>query len=49
MGSGNLSGELRRLAEMLVAAGLTARQTIQLHLQVLEELVHGLGAAAPAT
>jgi DNA-binding NarL/FixJ family response regulator len=44
MGSGNLSYELRRLAEMLVVAGLTARQTMQLHLQVLEELVHGLGA-----
>jgi DNA-binding response OmpR family regulator len=44
MGSGNLSDELRRLAELLVAAGLTARQTIQLHLEVLEELVHGLGA-----
>jgi hypothetical protein len=44
MGSGNLSGELRRLAELLVAVGLTARQTIQLHLEVVEELVHGLGA-----
>ncbi len=44
MGSGNLSYEMRRLAEMLVVAGLTARQTMQLHLQVLEELVHGLGA-----
>ena len=33
MGSGNLSGELRRLAKVLVAAGLTARQTIQLHLR----------------
>ena len=44
MGSGNLSGELRRLAELLVVAGLTARQTLQLHLHVLEELVHGLGS-----
>ncbi len=44
MGSGNLSYELRRLAEMLVVAGVTARQTMQLHLQVLEELIHGLGA-----
>ena len=49
MGSGNMSYELRRLAEMLVVAGLTARQTMQLHLQVLEELVHGLGAAARGT
>jgi DNA-binding NarL/FixJ family response regulator len=43
MGSGNLADELKRLAELLVAAGLTARQTLQLHLHVLEELVHGLG------
>ena len=49
MGSGNLSYELRRLAEMLVVAGLTARQTMQLHLQVLEDLVHGLAPAAPGT
>ncbi|MBN1396388.1 MAG: hypothetical protein JW959_15290 [Pirellulales bacterium] len=44
MGSGNLADELRRLAGMLVVAGLTARQAMQLHLQVLEELVHGLGS-----
>ena len=43
MGSGNLADELRRLSELLIAAGLTARQTMQLHLHVLEELVHGLG------
>ena len=43
MGSGNLSDELKRLAELLVTAGLTARQTMQLHLHVLEELIHGLG------
>jgi DNA-binding NarL/FixJ family response regulator len=44
MGSGNLGVELRRLAEVLVAAGLTARQTMQLHLRVVEEMIHGLGA-----
>ncbi|OHB67000.1 MAG: hypothetical protein A2V70_01055 [Planctomycetes bacterium RBG_13_63_9] len=44
MGSGNLACELKRLAELLVTAGLTARQAMQMHLQVLEELVHGLGA-----
>jgi hypothetical protein len=44
MGSGNLAAELQRLAEMLVAAGLTAQHTLQLHLEVVEELVHGLGA-----
>jgi DNA-binding response OmpR family regulator len=43
MGSGNLSSELSRLAELMVSAGLTARQAMQLHLHVLEELVHGLG------
>ena len=44
MGTGNLSIELKHLAKLLVAAGLTARQTVQLHLHVLEELVHGLGS-----
>jgi DNA-binding NarL/FixJ family response regulator len=44
MGSGNLGDELKSLAELLVGAGLTARQTMQLHLKVLEELIHGLGA-----
>lgn len=44
MGSGNLAGELKRLAELLVGAGLSARQTMQLHLHVVEELVLGLGA-----
>jgi DNA-binding response OmpR family regulator len=44
MGSGNLAGELLTLAEMLATAGVSARQTMQLHLHVLEELVHGLGA-----
>jgi DNA-binding NarL/FixJ family response regulator len=44
MGSGNLSADLKCLAELLVAAGITARQTIQLHLHVLGELIHGLGS-----
>jgi len=43
MGSGNLSKELKRLAEMLVSAGMTATGIMQLHLLVAEELVHGLG------
>jgi CheY-like chemotaxis protein len=43
MGSGNLSSDLSRLAALMVAAGLTAGQAMQLHLHVLEELVHGLG------
>jgi len=44
MGSGNLSCEMKQLAHLLVTAGLTAGQTMQTHLHVLEELVHGLGA-----
>lgn len=43
MGSGNLSCELTQLAELLVTAGVTSHQTMQLHLLVLEEMVHGLG------
>ena len=43
MGSGNLACELKRLADLLVSAGLTAPQAMQLHVHVLEELLHGLG------
>ena len=44
MGSGNLADELQCLANLLVTAGVTAHEALELHLQVLEELVHGLGA-----
>ena len=44
MGSGNLSTELRDLAHLLVAANVGPQQTMSLHLNVLEELVRGLGA-----
>jgi len=44
MGSGTLADEMRMLAELLATAGISARQTLQLHLQALEELVRGLGA-----
>ncbi len=44
MGSGNLSSEMAALAELLAAGGVTAPQTMQLHVQVLEELVRGLGS-----
>jgi DNA-binding NarL/FixJ family response regulator len=44
MGSGNLSEELQQLARMLVRAGISAGQTMELHLGVLEEMVQGLGA-----
>ncbi len=43
MGSGNLACELSRLADLLATAGVSAQQTMQLHVRVLEELVHGLG------
>jgi len=43
MGSGNLASELSRLADMLATAGVSARQTMQLHVRALEELIHGLG------
>jgi DNA-binding NarL/FixJ family response regulator len=43
MGSGNLARELSRLADLLTTAGVSARETMQLHLCVLEELVQGLG------
>jgi DNA-binding NarL/FixJ family response regulator len=44
MGSGNLSGEMGALAELLAANNVTAPQTMQLHVQVLEEMVQGLGS-----
>ena len=43
MGSGNLADELRRLARLLVAGGISARQTAELHLTVVAEMIHGLG------
>ena len=44
MGAGNLADELRRLADLLVATGITAHQTAQMHLDVLAEMISGLGA-----
>ena len=44
MGSGNLGDELRRLARLLVAAGISAQQTARLHLDVVKEMIQGLGA-----
>ncbi len=43
MGSGNLASEMASLAQLLADRGVTAPQTLQLHVQVLEELVQGLG------
>jgi len=44
MGSGNLADELRHLASLLVAAGITARQTARMHLDVVAAMISGLGA-----
>ena len=43
MGSGSLNAELGALADSLAAAGVTAQQTLQIHLQVLEDAVLSLG------
>jgi DNA-binding NarL/FixJ family response regulator len=43
MGAGNLATEMSALAELLAAADTTAQQTMQLHVEVLEELIAGLG------
>ena len=43
MGSGNLSEEMHALAELLATAGVSARQTMRLHVTALEELIRGLG------
>jgi DNA-binding NarL/FixJ family response regulator len=44
MGSGNLASEMATLAELLAGGGVTAPQTLQMHVEVLEELVRGLGS-----
>jgi CheY-like chemotaxis protein len=43
MGAGNLSEEMAMLARLLATSGISAQRTMQLHVQVLEELVRGLG------
>ena len=43
MGSGNLTEEMTRLAEVLIDAGITAHQVMQLHVEVLEGMIDGLG------
>ena len=44
MGSGNLADELKALGELLASAGISAQQTLELHVRVLEELLDGLGS-----
>ena len=41
--SGNLSDEMRRLTELLADARVTAQQAMLMHLDVLEEMIQGLG------
>ena len=43
MGSGNLTAEIGKLAELLSQAGLTPREVLDLHLVRVERLVRGLG------
>ena len=43
MGHGNLANEMAKLADLLACAFVSARDAMQLHLHVLEELVAGLG------
>ena len=44
MGSGNMSDEMDRLAELLASAAITSQQAMLLHLSVLEEMISGLGS-----
>jgi len=44
MGSGNLAAEMNALGEMLTASQISASGTLQLHLQVVEEMIRGLGS-----
>ncbi|MGC3970014.1 MAG: hypothetical protein QM775_22620 [Pirellulales bacterium] len=44
MGSGNLGDSMIRIAELLADSRVTAPETMQLHVKVLEEMVRGLGA-----
>lgn len=43
MGVGNLAGEMTALAGLLAEAGISAQQTMQLHVHVLEDLIGTLG------
>lgn len=43
IGSGSLSGEIMRLAEIFAVAGLSPRGALALHLERVESLVRGLG------
>jgi DNA-binding response OmpR family regulator len=44
MGSGNLGDDMARVADLMSDAGISAPETMQLHVCVVEEMVRGLGA-----
>ncbi|MBL8848709.1 MAG: hypothetical protein JNG89_03455 [Planctomycetaceae bacterium] len=44
MGSGGLAGEIRKLAQLLVLAGLSPGAALHVHLARVEELIRGLGS-----
>jgi len=44
MGTGNMAGEIRKLAQLLVLAGLSPTAALHVHLERVEELVRGLGS-----
>ena len=44
MGSGGLVGEIRKLAQLLVLAGLSPTAALRVHLERVEELIRGLGS-----
>ena len=44
MGSGNLAGEMQRLASSLTDSGISAQQAMHMHLLVLEDVVRSLGS-----
>lgn len=44
MGAGSLSDEVGRLARLLVAAGMSPRNALRLHLERVEDLIRGLGS-----
>lgn len=44
MGSGGLAGEIRKLAQLLVMAGLSPAAALHVHLDRVEDLIRGLGS-----
>jgi CheY-like chemotaxis protein len=43
MGAGNLADDMAGLADLLADSNISAQRTMQLHVEVLEELIDGLG------